>query len=139
MTRLAEFVLTHRKRVIVFWLLVFVAGIIGVGPANKRLTIDFSLPGQPGYETEKQLLDIYGNGGSHAPYIAVVTVPEGTTVQAQQPKVDGIFDAIKSADPTLRLATYSNTQDPRFITSDSRTTFGLIYWPTPTSFDSKGP
>src|SRR3954451_4092565 len=134
MTRLAHFVLNRRKRVMLFWLLVFVGGIIGVGPANDRLTIDFSLPGQPGYETEKQLLDIYGNGGSNAPYIAVVTVPPGTTVQEQQDKVDTVFDAIRAKDPTVRVADFSNTQDKRFITSDNRTTFALIFAPLPEGF-----
>src|SRR3954466_14801585 len=118
MTRLAHFVLTHRKRVMLFWLLVFVGGVIGVGPANNRLTVDFSLPGQPGYETEKQIMDTYGAGGSNnPPYLAVVTVPEGTTVRDQQAKVDSVFDAIKASDPTLRVADYSNTKDERFITS----------------------
>ena len=68
------FVLRHRSMFVLFWALRRrqVAGEL------NRLTIDFSLPGQPGYETEKQLLATFNNGGSNPPTIAVVTVPEGT-------------------------------------------------------------
>ena len=81
MVRLAEFVLRHRKLVMLFWLVMFLVGGVAAGKTSERLTIDFSLPGQPGYETEKQILDIYNNGGSNPPTIAVVTVPEGSTVE----------------------------------------------------------
>ena len=59
----------------------FVVGGVAAGQTTKRLTVDFSLPGQPGYETETQLLATFHNGGSNPPTIAVVTVPEGTTVE----------------------------------------------------------
>ena len=67
MIRLAEFVLRHRKLVMLFWLVMLVVGGFAAGRTADRLTVDFSLPGQPGYETEKQILDIYGNGGSNPP------------------------------------------------------------------------
>ena len=51
MTRLADFVLRHRRLVIAFWLLLLVAGGAGAGQLSHRLKVDFSLPGQPGYET----------------------------------------------------------------------------------------
>jgi len=56
MVRLAEFVLHHRKRVMLFWLVMFLVGGFAASKVPDRLTVDFSLPGQPGYETEKQLL-----------------------------------------------------------------------------------
>ena len=65
-----------------FWVAMFGVGVVAAGQTSKRLVVDFSLPGQPGYETEKQLLDTFHNGGSNPPTIAVVTVPEGTTVEA---------------------------------------------------------
>ena len=71
MVRLAEFVLRHRRLVMVFWLLMFVGRRLRRRPdVTNRLTVDFSLPGQPGYETEKQLLATFGNGGSNPPTIA---------------------------------------------------------------------
>jgi RND superfamily putative drug exporter len=79
MVRLAEFVLRHRRLVMAFWLVAFVAGGVAASPAGERLTADFSLPGQPSYETEKQILDTFGNGGNNPPTIVVVTVPTGST------------------------------------------------------------
>ena len=81
MRRLSEFVVHHRLLVSMFWLLAFLAGAGTAGTTTERLTFDFSLPGQPGYEAEKRLLEAYGNGGTNAPVLQVVTVPQGQTVQ----------------------------------------------------------
>lgn len=43
-----------------------VAGGATAGTTADRLSIDFSLPGQAGYETERQLLETYGNGPDEA-------------------------------------------------------------------------
>jgi putative drug exporter of the RND superfamily len=82
LARLARFVLRHRKAVVAFWLALLVAGFVGAGRVSDRLTFDFALPGEPGYETAKQIERIYGNGGSQAPSILVVTVPRGDTVRS---------------------------------------------------------
>ena len=34
--------------------------------ATSRLTVDFSLPGQPGYETSTKILAEYGNGAGYS-------------------------------------------------------------------------
>ncbi len=75
--RLARFVLAHRRVVAVGWLVVFLAGAVGASHVSKRLAIDFSLPGQPGYETAQKIDRTYGNGGITPPAIVVVTVPAG--------------------------------------------------------------
>ena len=49
MGRLARFVLRHRRAVMLAWLAIFVAGVVGSGQLSNRLKVDFSLPGQPGY------------------------------------------------------------------------------------------
>jgi RND superfamily putative drug exporter len=139
MVRLAEFVLRHRRLVMVFWLLMFVVGIGAASQVTDRLTVDFSLPGQPGYETEKQLLDTFGNGGSNPPTIAVVTVPEGTTVTAEMAKITPVFDAIDKALPGTRMVDYAQTNDDVFLTKDGRTTYALVYPKPFESFTDVGP
>ncbi len=139
MSRLTEFVLRHRRWVILFWLVSLVVGGWAAGRTTERLSLDFSLPGQPGYQTEKQILAEYGNGGSNQPYIPVVTVPAGTTVAAQQAKIDAVFTKIQNTVPTTRIVTFSQTKNPIFVTKDGRTTYALIYPAAFTSFDQKGP
>ncbi|HEX6920595.1 MAG TPA: MMPL family transporter [Actinomycetes bacterium] len=138
MIRLTEFVLRHRKLVMLFWLVSLVVGGWAAGRTTDRLSVDFSLPGQPGYETEKQLLAEYGNGGSNQPYIPVVTVPEGTTVKAEQAKIDAVFDEIQQTVQGVRVVDYRRTGNDVFLTEDGRTTYALVYPPPFVSFDQQG-
>src|SRR4051812_4338733 len=139
MVRLAEFVLRHRRLVMLFWLVMLVVGGVAAGQTSKRLVVDFSLPGQPGYETEKQLLATFHNGGSNPPTIAVVTVPEGTTVKEQLGKITPVFDAVEKALPGTRMVDYAETQDDLFLTDDGRTTYALVYPKPFESFTDVGP
>jgi RND superfamily putative drug exporter len=133
MTRLAEFVLRHRLLVVLFWVVMVPVGGFAASQTSDRLTVDFSLPGQQGYQTEKQILATFGNGGSNPPTIAVVTVPKGTTVDAQLSKITPVFDQIKKALPQTRFVDYAETKNPVFLTDDKRTTYALVY---PTEFKS---
>jgi RND superfamily putative drug exporter len=139
MVRLAGLVLRHRLLVVLFWVAMLGVGVFASGQTGKRLVVDFSLPGQPGYETEKQLLETVHNGGSNPPTIAVVTVPEGTTVEAELDTINPVFDEIKKALPGTRMVDYADTQDPKFLTEDGRTTYALVYPEPFESFTDKGP
>src|SRR5215218_6800235 len=139
MVRLTEFVLRHRRLVMLFWLLMFFVGIFAAGKTSERLTIDFSLPGQPGYETEKQILDIYDNGGSNPPTIAVATVPEGSTVDDQKDAIGAVLGDVQAALPGTRMVSYLDTDDPVFLTDDGRTTYALVYPKPFESFTDVGP
>ena len=139
MLRLTNFVLRHRRLVIAFWGLMFVIGIVAAGQTAERLTLDFSLPGQPGYETEKQILDTYGNGGSNPPTIAVATVPEGSTVDEHADEIAAVLEQVQQAVPKTRMLSYANTDDPVFLTDDGRTTYALVYPEPWLSFDAVGP
>ena len=138
MNALARFVLHHRRWVMVAWFVIFVIGAMSAGKATERLTVDFSLPGQPGYETSQQILAEYGSDAGYQPYIPVVTVPEGTTVKDQQAKIDAVFAEIQAV-PGYRVADFANTQDAVFVTSDERTTYALVYSPPPLSFTEPTP
>ncbi len=133
--RLARLVLAHRRIVIVFWVLMVPAGIFGAGQVSKRLSIDFSLPGQPGYVAAQKVTRLYGNGGDVTPTVIVVTLPPGQTVRADQAQVAKAFDRARAAEPRARIVDLASTHDPRFITGDGRSTFAIMFTP-PQSFST---
>ncbi|MDX6245988.1 MAG: putative drug exporter of the superfamily [Frankiales bacterium] len=133
MDRLSSFVLTHRRKIFAFWFVVFVAGIFASGAVSKRLSYDFSLPGQSGYETEQKLIKAYDGANAQAAYVPVVTVASGQTVAGSAADVKAVFDSLRAI-PSLRVVDYSMTQDKGMVTSDGRTTFGLVYEPQPNGF-----
>jgi putative drug exporter of the RND superfamily len=132
--RLARFVLRHRKLVIGFWAVVLVVGGMASGKVQKRLTFDFSLPGQPGYETAVKIQHIYGNGGDTSPSILVVTVPAGQTVTGDGAQIAHAFAAARAQEPDLRVVDLGITHDPHFVTDDGRSTFALLFSPPVNSF-----
>jgi putative drug exporter of the RND superfamily len=128
MRRWAEFVLRHRKAVVAFWGIVLVAGIILSGKTSDRLTVDFSLPGQPGTEAANKIKHAFGNGGDTNPYIVTVTLPQGQTVTGHENDVAGTFAAVGDANKTLRVVDEANTGDKAFRTKDDRTAYALVFY-----------
>jgi RND superfamily putative drug exporter len=133
-TRLARLVLAHRRLVLAGWAIAFLAGALGASHVSKRLSIDFSLPGQPGYETAKKISRLYGNGGDSPSSVLVVTAPAGATVQARESQIAGAFAATRRAFPRVRIVDYGSTDDPRFLTADGRSTYALLFTPLEKSF-----
>jgi RND superfamily putative drug exporter len=127
--RLARWVLAHRRLVVLAWALVFIAGGLGASHVSKRLTFDFSLPGQPGYETARQITRLYGNGGENPSAVVVVTVPPGHTVAAEQTQIAQAFAHARVRTPLTRIVDLGVTHDPRFVTRDGRSTFALVFAP----------
>ena len=135
MSRLSHFVVRHRLLVSLFWLVMFVAGAAGSGAVGDRLVFDFSLPGQQGYETDREILETYGNSaGSFPAYIPVLTVPDGTTVEEQADEIAGVFREVQQALPHMRLVDYAMTKDDVFVTDDGRSTYALIFPPVTEGF-----
>jgi putative drug exporter of the RND superfamily len=133
--RLARFVLRHRLVVGLAWLAMFIAGGIAAGPATDRLTVDFSLPGQPGYEAEMDMVQAFGISPADA-LIPVLTVPEGQTVQQRSADVAKVFDTVRTQVPGIRVTDLGSTKDERFVTDGGRSTFALVEGPQPTGFDA---
>jgi putative drug exporter of the RND superfamily len=132
-TRFAEAVLRHRRIVGGLWILLFLVGGATAGKLSDRLTVDFSLPGQPGYETEQQIVQTFGQAADGS-LIAVLTAPAGRTIADVKPAVGTVFDQIRTKVPGVRVVDYASTGDAKMLTADGRTTFGLIFVPPPKGF-----
>jgi putative drug exporter of the RND superfamily len=130
--RLTHFVVRHRRWVFAFWLVALVVGGASAGKLSERLTFDFSLPGQEGYETELKLAKAYGTS-SFPMYIPVLTAPAGQTVAQHRAEVSAVSDALRTL-PGVRVLDYGSTSDAAFITADGRSTFLLVYAPQPQGF-----
>ncbi|HUN36758.1 MAG TPA: MMPL family transporter [Trebonia sp.] len=135
MTNLTRFILRHKAIIAVGWLAVVIAGILTVGGTVHRMTNNFSMPGQA-YQVDNQIAAQYGNGGSQAPYVAVLTAPPGQRVvqAATAAQAGRAFAAIARAVPDVRIADYASTGNPAFITRDGQTTFALVYTTPVTGF-----
>jgi RND superfamily putative drug exporter len=116
--------------VIGFWLLVIIAGAALSKTVNDRLTIDFSLPGQPGTDTANKIESLVGNGGFTSPYLVTVTMPEGQTITGNEAAVDRTFAGLADSVPTqqLRIVDEANTGDKAFRTKDDRTAYAMVFY-----------
>ena len=132
--RVAIAVLAHRRWVLGFWLVMLLMGGAAAGAVSNRLSVDFSLPGQPGYETSVKILSIYHNGGDNPPSVAVVTVPPGQSIRADQAGIEAAFAGLRRAEPALRVVDYGVTHDSAFVTANGRSTFALLFEPPAKSF-----
>lgn len=135
MERLARLVMRHRRIVSAIWMVLFLGGLFSAGQLSDRLSLDFSLPGQPGDAAEQRLIQTYGVS-TFDTYVAIVTVPEGETVEENQDAVADVFDAAAArvTNVDLRVVTFASTGDEGFITDDGRTTFALVQAPIPVTF-----
>jgi putative drug exporter of the RND superfamily len=128
--RWAEFVLRHRKWIIGFWLLVIVVGGALSKTVNDRLTVDFSLPGQPGTDTAHKIEKLLHNGGQTSPYLVTVTMPDGKTVSGNEGAIGKTFGSLANAVPKqeLRVVDEANTGDKAFRTKDDRTAYAMVFY-----------
>jgi len=137
MGRIADFVLSHRKRVMLFWLVLMIAGFAATGTTISRLTTDFSVPGQPGFDTAAMIDRALGQKSSNGPSIPVITVPAGQTVDQRKADITKVWDQVRRDHPTWRVADWTGTGDDRLVTADRRATYALVWGPQPASFADK--
>jgi RND superfamily putative drug exporter len=125
----AEWVLRHRRWVMVVWLLIIIAGGGVAGAVQNRLTVDFSLPGQPGTVAAHKIKALVGNGGDTDPYIVAVTVPAGQSVAGDSDAIANTFAAIGNKVPDVRILDEANTGDASaFRTTDGRTAYAMVFY-----------
>jgi putative drug exporter of the RND superfamily len=128
MRRWAEFILRHRRAVVAVCGLVLVVGSALASKTTSRLTVDFSLPGQPGSQTADKINQAFGNGGNTSPYLVTVTLPAGQTITGREAQVAKAFDAVATSVPSVRVIDEANTGDKAFRTRDDRTAFALVFY-----------
>ena len=126
MTTLTRWVLRHKKLVTGLWVLVTVAAFASIKPASDALSQEFPVPGEEGFETNREIASIYGSGGNIAPLVPVVTLPEGTTVDSPgvAAELDAALAKVQAALPDARIA-----RNPAFVSDDRRTTYALVSIP----------
>ena len=131
MTTLTKWVLTHKWLVVGFWIALTIGAFAAIQPAGNALSQEFSVPGEEGYETNRELAAIYGNGGDVAPIVPVVRLPEGKTVDSPgiRDQLDSALARVEAAVPGSSAASYASTRDRAFVSEDGRTTFALVYIP----------
>ena len=131
MTGLTGWVLDHKRLVVGLWVAITIGAFAAVQPANNALSQQFSVPGREGFETNKELGEIYGVGGDVSPLVPVVTLPQGTTVDSPGvgQELDAALARIEAALPDASTASYASTGDRAFVSEDGRTTFALVYIP----------
>jgi RND superfamily putative drug exporter len=132
MTALTRWVLSHRKLVVAFWLILTVVGGIAAGPAGRAMRQKFSVPGREGWEANVQIQKLYrGTGGNAAPLVPVVQLAAGRTVRtaAVRAELRGVEDKLSAALPGARVAGYGSTGDAAFVSRDGRTAFAVAYAP----------
>jgi RND superfamily putative drug exporter len=131
MTTITRWVLAHRRWVAAFWIVVTIAGVATVGQATKSFSSEFSVPGRQGYETNSQILRLFGQGGRTSPLIGVVTLPAGTSVSspAARAGLANVQRRLQRAIPGLRTASFASTGNRAFVSADGRTTFVLAFPP----------
>jgi RND superfamily putative drug exporter len=129
---ISRFVLSHKLLVAFAWLVIFVLSVALIGPAINRLSDDFTSPGTESYDANVQILATYnGTGGITDPVVAVVDLPDGTTVESPgvREELDAAMGRVQEAMPPARIVSWASTGDPALVSEDGGTTFALIYLP----------
>ncbi|HEX4473363.1 MAG TPA: MMPL family transporter, partial [Nocardioides sp.] len=136
MRRWGEVVLRHRWVIVIGWMIIAVAGGGVAGTVSDRMTVNFSLPGQPGDTAANEIIAAFHNGGNTSPLIATVTLPAGQTITGHEAQVAKAFATLATADPKqpLRVVDESTTGDKAFRTSDDRTAYAMVFYPFPQTF-----
>ena len=130
MSSLTRWVLSHKRTVVVFWIVMAVAGVVAAGPASRALTAEFSVPDKEGSVTNLEIAKRYsGTGGDAMPLLPVIALPAGKTIESPGVRSDLVkLDAtLKEALPGARIASYPSTGDRAFVSRDGRTVYTLVY------------
>ena len=137
MDALASVVLKHRRIVGLIWIVLLLAGGGASAKLSSHLSQSFDIPGTPSAEAANAIVRQYGSGGTEAPLVPVVRLPDGLTVYQPLARRDlaAAFTAAETvggAGPGVgaRVVSFATTGNPAFVGRSGRTTFGLLFTPT---------
>ena len=133
MRAFTAWVLSHRKTILLAWLVIAVVAFASTSSAVNALSSEFNLPGRESSKANDLIYAKYGNGGPrvNGPLVPVVQLPQGTTVDSPgvREQLRAAFDQIIASVPGSRSADFAGTGDRVFVSKDGRTTFGVIWYP----------
>ncbi|MEV4619123.1 MMPL family transporter [Asanoa sp. NPDC049573] len=125
-----NWILRHRRLVMLGWLLLAVVGGALAPRAIDRLSYEFSFPGQPAYEANQRIERTFGGGGDVDPLVVTVTLPAGRAVTDPDVRAELGAALGRLQKPGWRIASALDVADPvPFLSADGRTTFALVYPP----------
>jgi RND superfamily putative drug exporter len=110
-----------------------VAGFALSAQTVHNLKTDFSVPGQPGFDTAAKINKALKPSDS-GPSIPVITVPMGETVDQRKSDIAAVWDKVRKDNPQLRITDWVSSGNDNLVTKDRRSTFALVYAPQPKSF-----
>src|ERR1700733_184351 len=132
MARVTSWVLSHKRMVVAFWVVVTLVGMASASSATKALKQKFTVPGKEGWVANQQITkDFRGTGGNGAPLLAVVTLPPDSAVDSSsvQTELQALEARMERTLPGARMASYASTHNPAFVSNDGHTTFVIAYPP----------
>ncbi|MDA8341324.1 MAG: MMPL family transporter [Actinomycetota bacterium] len=130
MARFTDSVLSHKRLVVLAWLVVAVAGFATIGKATSSLSANFNIPGQA-FKTDSTIQRLYHSGGNqNPPVVLAATVPPGSAPGPVTVAEAGrLFAAAARAVPGSRLADQATTGDARLSGDHGSTNFALVFTP----------
>ncbi|WP_432496574.1 MMPL family transporter [Kineococcus gypseus] len=124
MHRLARLVVARRWWVLAAWVLLTAFGAFAAPRAVDALTYDFGLPGQPGYEANREVVERFGSGGDVAPLLLVVG--DGTA-PVQAAAAQPLVAAVTAAVPGARTTSFA--ESPELLSDDGTLGVVLVHYP----------
>jgi RND superfamily putative drug exporter len=132
--RLAHFTARYRWPVIVFWVVLTLAGVVAAGKLNSRWYQSTAIPGKPAYETGQRTLKAFG-AGVRTPNVVVFNSPSGDVTKSAA--VRAAMARVDKANPGALTSSYFSTRSLTYVSRDRHTTFEEVYLPGRAGIDRK--
>jgi len=128
MERLSRYVVGHPGRVISLVAVLFAAGNASIALLLPNVSERGEYPSLTSYQANQAILAVAGTGGYERPFVPVVSLPAGSTVD-EPATVDALraaFAAAAAATGTRALS-YADIPDTALRSADGRVTVGLLF------------